>query len=413
MKDMRDNQSELYKKLSVSPGIGPGSPLPGNPATPKSKTGCLAKLMIVIGLVILALAGIFYLYPLATPDKIRGDILDCALVPQKDGSNRLWILTDGSFNYISTTKSPGHYSSGRKCKSCKAWLYEYDPAGGKVIRRIKIPYKDIIIRTSMFYNGDKIWHVADAYHLDEPKIQTFDVHTGVMVEDTAGFMSRHPLLAAGIVKAWYDEKRDLIMIDTKDGRSGLIYSLQTQKLYPSYSLYYDEQRKDISEKEKFLLCAQDGQDTRKLLYRVKAAQREMIWNESSFQHNCNQFTKKIPYRNSTVESRQMADTVFLRGTLYHQDQDGAIVIHLNQIDKKADRIMTCIDRDGKTKWTVPQSEMLQKMQIDEDKGYYSTFSGSENKIKVIRSGNLVVLMLEGVGIMGFDYKSGKKLFTID
>ena len=411
--DMREKQSELYKKSGVPSGIGPGSPFPGNPAAPKSKTGCLVKLTLIVLLIILVLVGIFYLYPLATPDKIRGDIIDCALVPQKDGSNRLWILTDGSFTYISTTKSPGHYSTGRKCKSCKAWLYEYDPLGGKVVRRIKIPYRDIIIRTSMFYNGDKIWHVADAYHLDEPKIQNFDVLTGTMVEDTAGFISRHPMLAAGLVKAWYDEKKDLITLDTKDGRTGLIYSLQEQKLYPSYSLYYDEQRKDVSEKEKFLLCAQDGQDTRKLLYRVKAAYRELIWNESRLQNNCDQIERKIPHRNGTIETRQMADTVFLRGIIYHQDQDGAIVLHLNQVDKKADRIMTCIDREGKTKWTVPQSEMFPKMQIDEDKGYHSTFGGTENKIKVIRSGNLVVLMLEGVGIMGFDYGSGKKLFTIE
>ncbi|MBP1710313.1 MAG: hypothetical protein H6Q49_515 [Deltaproteobacteria bacterium] len=411
--DMREKQSELYKNSGVPPGIGPGSPFTGNPAVQKSKTGCLAKLTFIVLLAFLVLAGVFYLYPLATPDKIRGDIIDCALVGQKDGSNRLWILTDGSFNYISTTKSPGHYSSGRKCKFCKAWLYEYDPLGGKVIRRIKIPYRDIIIRTSMFYNGDKIWHVADAYHLDEPKIQTFDVLTGTMVEDTAGFMSRHPMLAAGLVKAWYDEKKDLITMDTKDGRTGLIYSIQEQKLYPSYSLYYDEQRKDLSEKEKFLLCAQGGQDTRKLLYRVKAAHRELIWNESRLQHNCDQLERKITHRNGTFEARQMADTVFLRGIIYHQDKDGAIVIHLNQIDKKADRIMTYIDREGKTKWTVPQSKMFPKMQIDENKGYYSTFSGTENRIKVIRSRNLVVLMLEGAGIMGFDYTNGKNLFTID
>ncbi|PKN80376.1 MAG: hypothetical protein CVU51_14780 [Deltaproteobacteria bacterium HGW-Deltaproteobacteria-1] len=310
--DMREKQSELDKKLGVPPGIEPGSLFPGNPASTKSKSGCLVKLTLIVLLAILVLVGIFYLYPLATPDKIRGDIIDCALVPQKDGSNRLWILTDGSFNYISTTKSPGHYSTGRKCKFCKAWLYEYDPLGGKVIRRIKIPYKDIIIRTSMFYNGDKIWHVADGYHLDEPKIQNFDVLTGTMVEDTAGFVSRHPMLAAGIVKASYDEKKDLITLDTKDGRTGLIYSLHEQKLYPSYSLYHDEQRKDVSEREKFLLCAEGGQDTRKLLYRVKAAYRELMWNESMLQNNCDQFAKKIPHRNGTVEARQISDTVFFR-----------------------------------------------------------------------------------------------------
>jgi len=413
MMDMRENQSELYKKLGVTPGIGPGSQFPGNPEVPKHKTGCLVKLMFIVGFVILALAGIFYLYPLATPDKIRGDIIDCALVGQKDGSNRLWILADGSFNYISTTKSPGHYSTGRKCKFCKAWLYEYDLAGGKVIRKIKIPYQDIIIRTGMFYDGDKIWHVADAYHLDDPKIQTFNVHTGAMIEDTAGFISRHPMLAAGIVKAWYDAKKEFITLDTKDGRTGLIYSVREQKLYPSYSVYYDKQRKDVSEREKYFLCAQDGQQTRKLLYRVKAMQRDLIWNESMLQHNCEHFMGKISSRLREAEAKRMSDMVFLRGIIYHQDQDGAIVIHVNQIDKKAHRIMTCIDREGKTKWVVPQSEMFKKMEINEDEGYFSSFSGTENKIRVIRSRNLVVLMLEGLGIMGFDYGSGKKLFTID
>jgi len=410
---MREKQNELHKRSGMFSGTAPGDQSPGNIAAPKPRAGCLVKLAGIVLLFVLVLGGIFYLYPLLTPDKIRGDIIDCALVPQKDGSNRLWILTDGSFTYISTTKTPGHYSSGRKCKSCKAWLYEYDAVNEKVIRKIKIPYDDIIIRTSMFYKEDMIWHVSDAYHLDGPKILTYDVHTGALIGDTASFVSRHPELAAGIIKAWYDAEKDLITLDTKDGRTNLIYSIKEKKLYPSYSVYYDEQRKDVSEREKFLLCAEDGQKTRTLLYRVKAVHRELMWNESSLQHNCEQFMEKISSRIKGAEAKRLSDTVFLRGIIYQQDHDGAIIIHVNQIDKKTDRIMTCIDRDGKIKWTVPQSELFKKMQINEDGGYYSTFAGTEKKIKVIRSGNLAVLMLEGLGIMGFDYTSGKKLFTLD
>ncbi len=411
--DMSEKQNERYKRSGIFSSIAPGSQFPGQMATPKPGAGCLVKIVGIIALLILITGGIFYLYPLLTPDKIRGGIIDCALVPQKDGSNRLWILTDGSFSYISSTKTPGHYSVGRKCLFCKAWLYEYDPVGEKVTRKIKIPYEDIIIRTSMFYSGDMIWHVADAYHLDGPKIQTFDVHTGAMVEDTEGFASRHPELAAGIIKVRYDQKKGLISMDTKDGKTNLIYAIKEKKLYPSYSVHYDEQRKDISEREKFLLCAQDGQKTRSLLYKVKAVHRELMWNESNLQDHCERNMENIDSRIEGAEAKRLSDSVFLRGIIYHQDRDGVIIIHLNQIDKRADRIMTCIDREGKIRWTVPQSEMFKRMQIDEDGGYYSTFGGTENKIKVSRSGKLVVLILEGMGIMGFDYATGKKLFTID
>jgi hypothetical protein len=81
--------------------------------------------------------------------------------------------------------------------------------------------------------------------------------------------------------------------------------------------------------------------------------------------------------------------------------------------KKADRMMTCIDNTGKEKWTIPQSELFSKMKIDEEKNSSSSFSDTYDRIGVIRSGNLVVLKLENEGIMGFDYNTGKKLFTLD
>mgnify|MGYP001768473790 FL=1 len=114
-----------------------------------------------------------------------------------------------------------------------------------------------------------------------------------------------------------------------------------------------------------------------------------------------------------ASATRMSVKIFIRGILYQQDNDGALIISLTQADKKADRLMTLIDGAGNVKWTVGQNELFDKMKVDENKNYWSTFDGSSRSIRVARSGNLLVLMQEGVGIMGFDYTTGKKLFTLD
>jgi hypothetical protein len=38
---------------------------------------------------------------------------------------------------------------------------------------------------------------------------------------------------------------------------------------------------------------------------------------------------------------------------------------------------------------------------------------TKDKIRVARSGNLALLMLEKKGLIGFDFTTGKKLFTLD
>jgi len=53
------------------------------------------------------------------------------------------------------------------------------------------------------------------------------------------------------------------------------------------------------------------------------------------------------------------------------------------------------------------------MKINEQKDSFSSIFFTKDKIGIIRSGNLVVLKFEGEGIIGFDYNTGKKLFTMD
>jgi len=399
-------KSGVLKAVGLEPG-STSDPLKAKPV--RKGPGCLAVVLILLMLV----GGYFWVYPRLTPDKIRGDIMDCVLVPQKDSTGRLWILTNGSFEYISTTKSPGHYSSGRKCLSCKAWLYEYDPLRKKVIRKIEIPQEDIMIGSRLFYGGDALVNITSGYHKNPSKILSYDVQTGALLEDTAGFAAKYKELAAGITEVRFDKEKNILSLDTRDGRTNLTYSLTGKKLYPSYSAYYDEQRKDNKETEKFLLCSEDGEKKRQLLYNVRAPRSALLWHESTLTDRCENNMEKISSRIPEADATRLTDQVFLRGIIYHQDSDGAVIISLNQVAKQADRLMTMIDRTGKIKWTVGQNGLFEKMKVDEDKNYWSTFDGSARSIRLVRSGNLLVLLQEGVGIMGFDYATGQKLFTID
>lgn len=412
MDDIRKQYEEMQKSgaLDSAGGIGPGAigdPPEGKPE--RKGLGCLTKIFILL----LLIGGYFFIYPQLTPDKIEGDVVDFALVPQKDSSSRLWILTNGSFEYVSSVKRPGYYSVGRKCLFCKAWLYEYDPLQGKVVRKIKIPYEDIMINSGLFYGGDAVTHISNAYHDQPPKILSFDVRTGALIEDTAGFAAKHRELASGIVDLRFDKEKNILSLDTRDGRKNLTYSVTGKKLYPSYSKYYDEQRKDYKVVEKYLLCSEDGEKIRQVLYKVRAPRSNLLWNESVLMDRCETHMEKISSRIRGASATLMTDKIFLRGIIYHQDNDGAVIVYVTQADKKADRVMSLIDRTGKVKWTVGQNDLFDKMKVDENKDYWSTFDGSARNIRVARSGNLLVLMQAGVGMMGFDYTTGKKLFTLD
>ena len=378
-------------------------------ALPIFRIGCTGVILVLI----LVAGGYFFLYPILTPDRIRGDLIDCVIVPQNAETGRLWILTDGSFNYISSTKTPGRYSIGRKCLSCKAWIYEYDPVREKVIRKIKVKYDDIIMNAGILYSKGTVYHVADAYRKGEARVLLYDAATGTMVGDTKSFISRHPELSGGITKARLDKNNRTMEFDTRDGKTNLVYSSEDERVYPSYSSFLDEQRKDTRETDMFFLCSEDSHDARKLLYRATGPRRQLLDRRSALERNCSGNMKHITRHIKGFTTQRMQDLVFLQGMIYHQDDEGAIIIHLNQTGRKADRIITCVDHDGKIKWTVPQSELFDQLKIDEDRDVMTRVDLSKDKIAVLRSGNMVVLEVYQLGLIGFDHKTGKKIFTVN
>jgi len=361
---------------------------------------------------VLVLVGIFFAYPALTPDKIRGDFMDMTIVPQKDGSSKLWILTDGSFNFIQTTKSPGSYSTGRKCYFCKTWTYIYDPSNDKVMKKIKTTYEDIITTIQIVYHKGQVWVITGEYGQNEPKLDIYDAETADLVTDTKGFMSKYSELKAGLAGIRYDDKENTITFKTKDGREYLTYSLENDKLYNDFAAFRDDMEKASGDISIPVLSTEGSSGPRKKLYLVSGPKGKLLTGISSLESYANNEQSLKFFMGAT--SQPLGDRVYLEGIMYYKDEDCAIIVHVDQLGKKSNRMVTCVDlKAGKEKWTVQQAELFKHMKVDENDDAFSSIFFTKDKIKIKRVGNLVALELKGDGIMGFDYNTGKKLWTID
>jgi len=374
--------------------------------------GCFGVIGGLALILVIVLAGIFFVYPALTPNKIKGDFLDMAIVPTKDGKQSLWILTDGSFNFIQTSKSPGRTSTGRKCYLCKTWTYIYDPAGGNIIKKTKNDMKDIITHVDMIYNNGKVWEFTREYGENEPKIEAYDAQTGELVMDTKGFISKHPELSAGLTTLHYDLKTGIVSLSTKDGNQSMQYNLENDKLYKNATEQREIIEKDNEIMSMPILSSEGSSGPRKKLFKVTGPRGKLMTNISSLESYAKDAHTLEFFTGATSEP--LGDKVYLEGIMYYHDADCAIIVYLDQLGKKSNRIMTCVDiKTGREKWTIQQNDLFKRMKIDENDDSFSGLFFTKDKIEVKRQGNLVVLQLEGEGLMGFDYETGKKLWTLD
>ena len=373
--------------------------------------GCATFVFIPIFLLVLILGFVYFGYPALTPNSIHGDFMDMALVPTKDGSVKLWVLTDGSFKFIQTTKSPGSYSTGVKCYFCKTWTYVYDPAEKKVVQKFKTEQNDVITSTNMIYSGGKVWVLTGAYGKNDAKIEAYDPETKQKVIETKDFLAKYPILSAGITGIRYDKKNNTMALNTRDGRDRITYSFNYDKLYEDYSAVNDDLWKDSTQTSVVALSNDAGSSQRKVLYKINGTKGRLAYRESSL----NNYTpdKSGSKRYLDLDFERLTEKVYLEGILYFQDEDCAIIIHLDQLGNKSDRIVTCIDiKAGKEKWTVNQDDLFKQMRIDKDKDTFSDLFFTKDKIEAKRLGDLVIIQLKGEGILAFDYNTGKKLWEM-
>lgn len=404
----------------MEPQINYGGYQSGSSGTPKiygrrgfAGKGCLGVIGLIVILVIIIVVGIIFAYPALTPNAIHGSFMDMTIVPQKDGSQKVWILTDGSFNFIQTSKSPGSYSTGRKCFFCKTWTYIYDPVNEKVIKKIKTPYEDIITTIKIHYHKGQVWVITSEYGKNDPRIEAYDAETGDLVMDTKAFMAKYPILSGGLSGLHFDAKENQMMLKTKDGHQGIVYSFATDKLYEDYAKMRDE-IESMPGDASFLVLSPEksGSGPRKRLYLVSGPMGKLMNSKSSLESYASNPESLKFFTGATSEA--IGEKIYLEGLLYYQDDDCAAVIYLDELGKKSNRLLTLVDKKQKREmWTAGPDVLFKKMRIDENKDSFSSLFFTKDNIEVKRSGNVVLLELKGEGIMAFDYATGKLLWQLD
>ncbi|MCC7159229.1 MAG: hypothetical protein IT281_06805 [Ignavibacteria bacterium] len=374
--------------------------------------GCFGIIGAIVIIVAVIAIGYFFALPAIMPNSISGSFLDAEIVPTKSGEQKLWVLTDGSFNFIQTTKSPGRTSTGRECYFCKTWTYILNPKDQSVEKKIKTPYEDIITQIDLFYQDGKVWAFTRDYGENEPRIETFDPETGEKTMDTKQFLAQFPELSAGLATAYYDKADGVIRLKTKDGIDGLLYSIKDGKLYKDFSAMKKAAMKDSSETFVSILAGENSTSSpRKKLYKISGPSNKISDNLSSLDNFVEDDDRMKDYK---LSSQSLGEKVYLEGIMYHTDKDCAIIIYLDQLGKKSNRFMTCVDlKTGKEKWTLGKDDLFEKMQIDEEDDVFSSLFFTKDKIGVKRRGNLVILQLQYEGLIGFDFETGKKLWEMD
>lgn len=390
-------------------GTGPSQKIYG-----KSRfgRGCFTVIGTLILLVIIVLAGIFFIYPALTPNSLKGDLMNVVVVSEKDGSNKLWILTDGSFHYVSETKTPGKYSIANKCLFCKTWTYVYDPVNKQILHKFKTEYSSVITQSWIAYGSGKVWVVTGAYDENEPRIFAYDAKTAQLVLQAKDFEKKYPILKSGITDVRMDNDPDRIILKTNDGHEGVVFTLSDEKIYESEADYRKTLKEDKDKQVTvFALGDESSGGPRKKLFKVTGPKGKIQNHSISSSYLKNPETLMF-FDKSTAEMLT-PNRVYIEPEIFYQDDECCLIIHQDAAGKKANRMLTCVGIDGKEKWTAAQDEIFDEMKVDENDDPFSTMFFMKSDMGAERSGNLVVLQFRGVGVIGFDYQTGKKLWELE
>jgi len=368
-----------------------------------------AVLIVLFLLAVAVWAGIHFLRPALSARGLPGKFMNALAVPGPQGSDRLWVLSDGSFHYISRRESPGRISIARKCKFCKTWTSVYDPAQKAVLAKFKTDYKTIIIHSWMAYANGKVWVATDAYEDNEPRIFVYQTEPPGLIRETADIITAHPELTSGLIKLRMENEPARLILDTKDGRVGLVLVLGEERIYESES----ERRKAAAaaEEERTTVYAlgREGSGPRRILFQVTGPRGRV--KESSLELELNSPQTLMASSRATAV-RMAPDRFFIEGLIVSQDAEGCLILHQDAAGRTANRLLTCFDAPGGEKWTVGPAELFKEMEVDLDKDPLSAIFFLKDNLDVSRSGNMVLLQLKGVGLIGFDFDTGRKLWEI-
>lgn len=341
--------------------------------------------------------------------RLRGEFLNAVAVPGPQGEPQVWILTDGSRHYIMRRESPGRFSVARKCLSCKTWTYVYDPVNRNVLARIQTDYRTLILGTGMVHVNGRIWVVSGPYEENEPRIDVYDVQRRERVRQTSDVIAAHLELRSGLINVRLERNPDRLLLDTRDGRTGLVLTLNDERLYPSESEFRRITRPPDQVRGTAFVLGREGSNLRRKLFRVTGPRAEI--GNSSLEFFVAD-PRQLFSAAKAIAEPATPERVYIEGEIFYQDSDGCFVLHQDAAGRKANRLFTRVDADGKEKWTAPPETLFPEMRIDLDKNATSAIFFMKKNIDVSRLGGLVLLQLRGVGAIGFDFEIGRRLWDV-
>jgi hypothetical protein len=368
-----------------------------------------AIFLVVILAGIVILIGRHCLPPGLLSKGLSGHLMNAVAVPGPEGEHRLWILSDGSFHYILRKQTPSMTSVANKCRFCQTWTYVYDPESKTVLARFKTDYKTIILQSWMAYVNGMVWVATDAYDENEPRIFTYSAEPPGLVQETTSIVGRHPELASGLIKVRLAKGPDRLILDTKDGRVGLVLSLGDEKVYANESEF--RKAMAVSEEDVVSLFALGQEDSgpRKVLFEVTGPRGRV---EGSHLQLPVMNRESLPESEWVTTERASPGSVYIEGVIFYQDSDGCLILHQDAAGQTANRLFTCVDARGNEKWTAGPADLFTEMRVDLDKDPFTSIFFMKEKLDVSRSGNVILLQMRGIGIIGFDFTTGKKLWEI-
>jgi hypothetical protein len=389
----------------------PSQPAPYEDLEKPKRKSHLIGCFIALGLLaVLVWVGIHFLPPILSSKPMKGEFLNAVAIPSPaGGGHRLWVLTDGSFIYIQRTESPGRISVGRKCMSCKTWLYVYDPVQKTVLAKFRMDYKALILYTYLAYRNGKVWVASGAYDKNDPQIFVYSAEPPGLIAETPAIIAKYPELGSGLIDLRMAENPERIIFETKDGRKGLVLTLGDEKFYPTETEYRNAITGSDEEQLTVFSLGLEDNGPRKRLYKVTGPKGRV--KDSSLEFMLRD-PKSFPSFYKTTCEPVTPDRVYIEGVIFYQDADCCLVLHQDAAGQTANRLLTCVSGDGKEKWTTGPADLFKEMNVDLKKRSLSAIFFMKNDFEVSRTGSLVMLQLKGVGIIGFDFETGRKLWEL-
>ncbi|MFA5403788.1 MAG: hypothetical protein WC358_02525 [Ignavibacteria bacterium] len=391
------------------------SPYQPNPKKPSGGFGCVLVLVLAAFFVGMGLLVYFWVYPtyfsgndkdeISTDKKsgkekkvsqkssLNGMMMNAVIAPDEEGNNNLWVMT-------------------YKYKNSKYYIntYIYNPEENIILKNFENVSPVFPSITKLLFINNEVWKVNSSSTGLEAEINVYNPESGEEKLNTRGFTEKYPELQSGISNLWVYESPFNISFETKDGRKPVL-DLEKDKMYESSTAFRNSFRDEKNEISIFALGVErSGEEARKKLYLVTGPKSNLRDKNISESYFSNPSTLKFITKS---EAKSLTDKVFLEGIMTYQDDESCFVFYQNQTGSEAERYLSCIDKTGNILWTVStESELFEKLRAT-SKDAFSTMFFIKSNVHVSRSGDLVLLVYDRFGFMGFDYKTGKKTFEVE